>query len=311
MVKSLRNRQRTAPAESTSTRSARPLSESCEAALGAIARNCGAVLKRQAGKAAGGDADAVHRMRIALTRFRTAVRFFAPAVDAVTWKALADEAAWLMRQSGTARDIDVALARDERKPASAALVKDWRNERDRLYGELRQAIASPRYQALIDALETRSARGEQSEPHLVAFSERRLDRWRRKLIKHGRKLERLGHQKRHALRKRAKRFRYALEWSAPLLALAHPGLRKEIKQTQAIQNALGRTNDAATHELHASALGLEPLPAMVRLGRQKSQKRAMKRANRAFEQLGRLHSAAHRAIRPRAAAATAASRIAV
>jgi hypothetical protein len=87
-------------------------------------------------------------------------------------------------------------------------------------------------------------------------------------------------------------------------------LRKEIKQAQAIQNALGRMNDAATHEAHASALGLEPLPAMARLGRHKSQKRALKRANRAFAELGRLHATAHRAIRPHEAI-SAGSRISV
>ena len=93
----------------------------CEAALCAIARSCAADLRQHGSAAARGDADAVHHLRIALTRLRTAIRFFAPAVDDASWQMLSQQASWLSSRSGPARDIDVALERQRRKGAEVAV----------------------------------------------------------------------------------------------------------------------------------------------------------------------------------------------
>ena len=117
----------------------------------------------------------------------------------------------------------------------------------------------------------------------------RIAQWRRKLLKRGRRLDRLGEKKRHRLRLRAKRFRYALEWSSPFLTDARAVRREKIRQARAIQDALGPLNDCFTHQAQARNLKIDPLPSMVRLGREKVQARRLKAAARAFGKLARLH----------------------
>jgi CHAD domain-containing protein len=269
----------------------------CEAALQAVARGCLKDLKHHARAAAGGNADALHRMRIALTRLRTAIRFFATAVDRAGWKALRQQASWLGRQSGVARDIDVAL--QHRNRATGRNAVRWRKQRDRRYKDLRRALRSARYRRFIDGL-TRKTRhadhgcrtDDQDQPSLKSFSASRLERWRRKLLTKGRKLDRLGTRKRHRLRLRAKRFKYALEWSLPVLGKKREVLRKQIEQAKLIQSALGRLNDATAHQAQAKTLRIDPLPSMTQLGRQKSQRRLVKTASAALEKLRRLEVAA-------------------
>ena len=264
----------------------------CEAALQAIARSCLEDMKHHDRAAAGGDADALHRVRIALTRLRTAIRFFTPAVDRAGWKTLQQRASWLGRQSGAARDIDVALQRRHRKDATDRTAKRWRKQRQKRYERLRRALHSAKYRQFIDGLmrKTRVAGNgahavDQDQSTLKSFSVPRLDRWRRKLLTKGRKLEELGSRKLHRLRMRAKRFKYALEWSLPVLGEKRAALRKQIKQAGLLQNVLGRLNDASTHEAQARALGIDPVPSMVRLGRKKSRHRLLKAASGALEEL--------------------------
>lgn len=288
-------RGKSPPAERTpSGRSDYALSKhmSCDVALCAIARGCVADLKRHGREAARGDAEALHRMRIALTRLRTAIRFFSPAIDGAGWKSLQRQASWLSRQSGAVRDIDVALERHHRKGAADPQTKRWREERDTLHEQLRRSLHSVRYRRFIDTLSKRSMRG--AEPRdgegspLERFSTKRLDRWRRRLLRKGRKLDRMGWHERHRLRLWAKRFRYALEWSSSLLAERRDVHLKQIRQAKKIQSALGRLNDARAHQAQAKARNIDPLSSMVRIGRQKTQRRLLKSASRAFEELGRL-----------------------
>jgi CHAD domain-containing protein len=288
-------RRRKSPASARTDR-APPTEIACRTALQLIARSCLADFKRHGRAAGDGDADALHRMRIALTRLRTAIRFFAPAVDDPAWTNLQQQAAWLSRQSGQARDIDVALARQRTKGAAGWSAKPWRDRRDGLYRRLRRTLHSAQYRRFINALERQShfanggafsSGGDQSS--LRRFSTRRLARWRDKLLTKARKLDRLGTRKRHKLRIRAKRFRYAMEWALPHLKEERTGLRKQIAQAKLIQDALGKLNDASTHRAHARALKLDPLPSMLRLGRQKSQQRLLKTARRGFADLRRMH----------------------
>lgn len=68
-------------------------------------------------------------------------------------------------------------------------------------------------------------------------------------------------------------------------------MRKQIAQAKIIQNTLGKLNDASTHIAQARSLRLEPLPAMVRLGRNKPQRRLLKVARDSFETLRGLKNA--------------------
>jgi CHAD domain-containing protein len=266
----------------------------CESALQVIADSCLQDFRRYGRAAADGDADALHRLRIALTRLRTAIRFFAPAVDDPAWTGLRRQASWLGRQSGDARDIDVALQRQRAKGATGPPTGPWRERRRTLSTRLRRTLASARYQRFIDALTRQShLAGDTSLPAggkksaLSRFSMRRLAHWQSKLLAKGRKLDRLGRRKRHRLRIRAKHLRYALEWSLPLQnerTVAH----KQIAQAKLIQDALGKLNDACTHKAQAKTLRLEPLPSMLRLGRKKSRRRLLKRAHAGLQALHKL-----------------------
>jgi CHAD domain-containing protein len=267
-------------------------------ALQAIASGCLADLKRHSRAAAGGDAAALHAMRIALTRLRTSIRFFAPAVRDPAWTALRRQAAWLGHQSGELRDVDVALERQQGKAAISAQETPWRNRRELIRRRLERALRSARYRRFIQRLAHQCQPEKSSAPQsgadataLRTFSTQRLKRWHAKLVTKGRKLEQLGEHKRHRLRIRAKRFRYALEWSLPTLSAQRPLLRRQIAQAKLIQDALGKLNDASTHIAQAHSLRLAPLPAMVRLGREKSQRRLLEAARDSFEMLRGLKNA--------------------
>lgn len=264
----------------------------CEAALCAIARGSAADLRHHSPAAARGDGNAVHHIRIALTRLRTAIRFFKPAFDTQAWQSLSANASWLSRQSGPARDIDVALERQRKKNAADAPMRPWRKERDRLYRHVQRSFRSTRCKQFIEALAKLASLPEHDTNEAASaggFATERLERWRRKLIKRGRKLDRLGEKKRHRLRLRAKRFRYAAEWSLPILQTPPALTREDIKQAKAIQDALGPLNDSFTHLSQAKALKIDPLPAMVRLDREKPQTRRLKTAARAVKKLARSH----------------------
>jgi CHAD domain-containing protein len=171
-------------------------------------------------------------------------------------------------------------------------LRPGRKDRPRLYRQLQRSLRSARYRQFIEALTKRANLPDHdtNEPALAAgFAAQRLERWRRKLIKRGRRLGRLGEAKRHRLRLRAKRYRYALEWSLPLLTKPPALTREEIRQAKVIQDALGPLNDSFTHQAQAKALKIDPLPAMVRLGREKPQARRLRTAGRAVRKLARLH----------------------
>lgn len=265
----------------------------CATAMQTIAQGCLEDLNRVGRSAADGNVDALHRMRIALTRLRTAIRFFAPAVDGGDWTTLQEQAAWLSRQAGRARDLDVALR--HRKGAERRTAKRWRGQRHEQYEHLRTALHSVRFRRFIAGLTQASSRLDRSRrvidengPSIEAFSVSRLERWQRKLLRKGRKLEQLSASNRHRLRMRAKRLKYALEWSLPVVGKARKVLRKQIRHARLVQNVLGKLNDATTHQAQAKALGIAPLPSMVRIGRQRSRRQLLEKASAALKRLGRL-----------------------
>lgn len=297
MVDSPPSRRKSPAALTSSRRSGRALTKgmSCDAALCAIAGGCVADFKRHGRGAARGDAEALHRMRVALTRLRTAIRFFSPAVDGPGWKPLQHQAGWLNRQSGAVRDIDVALERHHRKGATDWRTKRWREERDMLCKELRRSLRSVRYRRFIQALSKRSSLAlRDSQPRdregfpLESFSANRLDQWRRKLLRKGRKLDRMGWRERHRLRIWAKRVRYALEWSSPVLTKYRNVHLRQISRAKIIQNSLGRLNDVCTHQAQAEAQSIDPLPSVLRYGRKKMRRRLLRSASHAFDELARL-----------------------
>lgn len=265
---------------------------SCAEAVRSIADECLTAIKRHSRATLGGDTEALHNMRIALTRLRTALLFFAPAVDARSLGRLKREAAWLNGKLGAARDLDVSLQRERPQNASTTRVKLWKAERERRHVQLQRTLRSKRFQQFIDALEAwrskSSARARHSEA-AASFSTDRLGAWQRKLLDRGRELDRLGPRKRHRLRIRTKRFRYALEWSLKQSPPKQVRARKIVlARAKTIQETLGKLNDASEHRALAKARHLKPLPATERLETPKVRRRLLKTATRAFKELGRM-----------------------
>src|ERR1700737_5381606 len=79
-----------------------------------------------------GDSEALHQMRLALTRLRTAILFFSPMIDDARRAPIKDELKWLNSQLGTVRDLDVAMERlkagNKLRQQATAYYRSW-NER--------------------------------------------------------------------------------------------------------------------------------------------------------------------------------------
>jgi CHAD domain-containing protein len=87
----------------------------CAAAFQKMALGCVAAIKAHHTSACAGDAEAVHQIRVAITRLRAAVAFFAPIVVDAEWLRLKQEIAWLNGPLGAARDSDVVVEYARRK----------------------------------------------------------------------------------------------------------------------------------------------------------------------------------------------------
>jgi len=231
----------------------------CATAFQKIALDCVRGVKAHHGGACAGDIEAVHQIRVAMTRLRAAVSFFAAMTADVEWRRLKKEIAWLNASLGAARDSDVMVEYARRKryrtwaEHRAGQDLDARQTRD--HRRLVRCLHSHRFQGLIDAISVwiergpwlrrwqRKPRGEAAEP-LKAYSERELNRWRRRLIRKGRRLETLDTSRRHRLRIRAKRFRYMLEALTDIVPLRDRRQFRHVhRPAKRLQRALGDLRD--------------------------------------------------------------------
>src|SRR5437667_67527 len=79
-----------------------PAAVTCAAAFRRLATNCLAEIAVNQHAAGLGQVDAVHRMRVGITRLRAAVSFFAPMTSDQLWPELKAELRWLNRALGSA-----------------------------------------------------------------------------------------------------------------------------------------------------------------------------------------------------------------
>ena len=104
-------------ATGTSSRRKVPAAASldCATAFQTMTLGCVAAIKAHRSRACAGDAEAVHQIRVAITRLRAAVAFFASVVVDAEWLRLKKEIAWLNGPLGAARDYDVVMEYARRK----------------------------------------------------------------------------------------------------------------------------------------------------------------------------------------------------
>lgn len=216
-----------------------------------------------------GAAEAVHQIRVALRRLRSAMSLFGPLIADPETDALKDELRWLLQQLGPARDTDVFLSEIiepvvavfSGEPALAALHQAITDENTEHYRTAHTALYSPRFTALLlnlgrwieggDWLASTSDEASPLNRPIESLAASMLERRDKKLRKGGRKLHKLSAEDRHAVRLLGKKLRYALEFFAPL----YPDKRgrKTLEALSNLQERLGVLNDIATAERRLNA----------------------------------------------------------
>lgn len=239
------------------------------AAFQTIARSClDHLLVNERCLLATGDPEAIHQMRVALRRLRSAIRVFRPLVASPRLASprlaeVKDDLRWLLKRLGPARDADVFLSdiidpvvRDYPDDSGLAALRDhWRGDRDDRLDAAVAAVRDRRFAALVldltawvEAGDWLGAPGEPTRRKLDApigpFALHRLGKTTRRMLRlGGDSLSRLTPEERHAVRILCKQTRYTAEFFAALVP------RKQMKvflgELAEVQDALGRLNDVA------------------------------------------------------------------
>jgi inorganic triphosphatase YgiF len=259
----------------------RPESSIAEA-FATIVQSCLRHFRRNETGAAARDAEAVHQLRVAIRRLRSALALFAPIVEGPEYECLRDELRSLSALLGTARDLDVTLAglrRGHHEPAPGE-VRRLKGLRSAAYDALLARLASDSLPGLFLDLAAWAESGAwQDSPRaarsIEAFAEERLGRLWRKLRRDGKSVDKLGADKRHRLRIVGKKLRYASEFFAGLAPGGERGRwRAFVDALAELQESLGALNDVETARSVLCSAGKSP-----------DERRLLERAQRAMDAL--------------------------
>lgn len=199
--------------------------------------------------------DAVHKMRVAVRRLRSALRTFQPFLDPDRTKRVRAELKWLGEALGGPRDAEVLSARliaaahelpDDAVvgPVAERITAELSVRHSTTHGALVQSLDSDRFHALTDALVVWVSAppfNEYAAARATALLPERLEHIGRRTIKEWKRAERLTGEERmrgwHETRKRAKAARYAWEAAAPTLgetAIASAKAWEDVTETLGI-----------------------------------------------------------------------------
>lgn len=196
--------------------------------------------------------EAVHQARVALRRLRSARTIFAELLPDAATARLDAAARDLAREYGKARDLDVLIGRADLSDGHPELGA----RRDTAYHDLTVTLGAPATRRLMLDLAEWLAIGPWREAEETAalramplgdFAARALARRLRQVRKHGRHLVELDDEGRHALRKDAKKLRYAVDFFAGIYARGPAAKlrRKFLTALEDLQHNLGELNDLA------------------------------------------------------------------
>ena len=204
--------------------------------------------------------DAVHKMRVATRRLRSALATFRPFLDREVTEPLRDELKELGRVLGDARDAEVLRETieetlDAARPdvpsdeARSHVVSGLRLRYERAHARAVAAMGSERYLALVDRLHALAA-----EPPLTGKADEPTDDVLRRRVRHDWKRVRTRvravegaedpaarSDALHEVRKAAKRARYAVE---PLVPAYGRDARRLVKRLKRVQSTLGDQHDS-------------------------------------------------------------------
>jgi triphosphatase len=207
--------------------------------------------------------EAVHQMRVAMRRLRSAIKVFKNITAGGDLDRVKSDLRWLLAHLGPARDAEVflseivepVLAAHPNDAGLAALRAHWRKDREAKLAAAIAAVGSRRYGAMILNLgrwvETGDWLGSPEGPSrkrlaepIEGFARRRVDKAIRRLLKEGGvSLSRLSPEQRHAVRIRCKQVRYAGEFFASLVP--RKGTKAFLAELSELQDILGKLNDIA------------------------------------------------------------------
>jgi CHAD domain-containing protein len=251
----------------------------------------------------GGDPGALHQMRIALTRLRTAILFFSPMIDDPQRAQIRAELKWLNSQLGTVRDLDVAMQRlgaAKRRPQATAWYQSWNEKRAESHRQLARALRSARYRRLVESLSAWVENGPWSIKKgkqalqlralpVAAYSAGKLTGWREKLQKKCRKLPEMDPRKRHRLRLLNKKLTYSIESFEDLFAdKKFTSQQAALKYLRKAQRSLGQLNDDANGHSLATTLQLDGVDPALEFLSPKREMRLLKSAASAYRKLAAL-----------------------
>jgi CHAD domain-containing protein len=225
---------------------------------------------------------------------RAAISLFSDMLVGPQTEAMKIEFKWIGEGLGPARELDVFIKRvvkpvAEGKPngsGMAVLAKDLRKRRRDAFAHARTITGSARFRrvaldtaAWIEAGEwmhnnDESACARRERPIATAAAEE-MRRRRRRILNDAAHLDKLDAQRRHELRIRAKKLRYASEFFAGAFPDKKSSRRREefAAGLEKLQDALGDLNDIAVHE---------DLTERIVDAKDPSSKRLIGRAKKAF-----------------------------
>ena len=213
------------------------------------------------------DGAALHQVRVAIRRLRSAMTLFKPMLDEGTHHALNKELRWLAGRLGQARELDVLIGR-----AAPGMLRDRLfAAQDSAYETAIEALGSPRTRVLLLSIAEWTSSGDWRsdadnrnirEMPAREFAAEVLDRFRRKAKKSGRKLEKLDDHARHEVRKTAKKLRYAVDFFAALFPEKREKRRRKrfVAALEELQDRLGTLNDLAGAPRLLAELDLLDMP---------------------------------------------------
>jgi triphosphatase len=240
-----------------------------EAAFAVIARACLHQLVANRPAMQNGDPEGVHQMRVALRRLRAAISLFSEMLAGPQTDAMKAELKWITGELGPARELDVFVQcvvrpvaeGKPRRAGMAVLSKELRKKREGAFARAQAAIQTTRFRALVLAAAEWIESGDWTrnadalacalrERPIAAMAADELRRRRKKIVQTGARLSQIDPQRRHKLRIRAKKLRYASEFFAD--AFPGKGAARRHKDFVAalakLQHTLGDLNDIAVHE---------------------------------------------------------------
>ncbi|WP_159992491.1 CHAD domain-containing protein [Roseomonas sp. 18066] len=218
--------------------------------------------------AAAADAKGVHRMRIAVRRLRTALTLFRPHLAKGDEARFTETLRRLGRILGEARDWDVFCsetlvdaAGSVPAPFMLALRGAAEAERKSAHSRLSDEFAQPHLTHLVIDLSAwaldvaRTGSGDVLSRPIEETAPDLLEQLERKVRTRGKRIRRRSGEELHGLRKALKRFRYALEFMAPLMKADQ--VKGQLHHCKGLQEDLGMFNDSVVAETLAQRLADE------------------------------------------------------